>query len=305
MTRLSALLTLVLAINAAPVLAQRQLQASAGGKPPQAAASEVNNVEFEMMTWPEVKAAIEAGKTTALVYTGGTEQRGPQNVNGGHNLMARETVRAIAVRLGNAIALPVLPYTPNNASAQLPGTIGLTNDLLGAILERISEQAIVTGFKTVVLMGDHGGGQPNVYRDTAAKLEAKYAPQGIHVFYCDDVYTKRQADFDAYLKSQNLPTGGHASIPDTSEMLYLGGDKGWVRKELIKTALGDPVGGGGRGRGEPADPNAPPPPPRLNNGISGDARASSVELGKREFEMKIDYAVKQIQALMAAAKPQG
>jgi len=29
-------------------------------------------VEFEMMTWPEVKAALEAGKTTALVYTGGT-----------------------------------------------------------------------------------------------------------------------------------------------------------------------------------------------------------------------------------------
>src|SRR5207302_2982772 len=80
-------------------------------------------VEFEMMTWPEVKAALQAGKTTALVYTGGTEQRGPQNVNGGHNLMARETVKAIALKLGNAIALPVLPYTPNNASATLPGTI--------------------------------------------------------------------------------------------------------------------------------------------------------------------------------------
>ena len=57
-------------------------------------------VEFEMMTWPEVKAALAAGKTSALIYTGGTEHRGPQNVNGGHNLMARETVKAIAVKLG-------------------------------------------------------------------------------------------------------------------------------------------------------------------------------------------------------------
>src|SRR5215204_5968957 len=81
-------------------------------------------VEFEMMTWPEVKAAMDAGKTTALFYTGGTEQRGPQNANGGHNLMARATVKAIALKLGNAIAMPVLPYTPNNASANLPGTIG-------------------------------------------------------------------------------------------------------------------------------------------------------------------------------------
>src|ERR1044071_9630884 len=78
-------------------------------------------VEFEMMTWPEVKQALAAGKTTALFYTGGTEQRGPQNVNGGHNLMGREVVKAIALRLGNAIALPVLPHPPKNAHAHPPG----------------------------------------------------------------------------------------------------------------------------------------------------------------------------------------
>ena len=66
-------------------------------------------VEFENMTWAEVKEALAAGKTTALYYTGGTEQRGPQNVNGGHNYMARATVKAIALALGNAIAMPVLP----------------------------------------------------------------------------------------------------------------------------------------------------------------------------------------------------
>jgi hypothetical protein len=115
-------------------------------------------VEFEMMTWPEVKDALAAGKTTASIYTGGTEQRGPQNVNGGHNLMGRETVKAIALRLGNAIALPVLPYSPNRASATLPGTIGLTNEILAIVLERITEEAIVTGFRNVILMGDHGGG---------------------------------------------------------------------------------------------------------------------------------------------------
>jgi hypothetical protein len=100
---------------AAPAFAQRP-----------AASAKAPLVEFEMMTWPEVKAAIDGGKTTALVYTGGTEQRGPQNVNGGHTLMGREIVKRIALKLGNAIALPVLPYTPNNASAALPGTIGLT-----------------------------------------------------------------------------------------------------------------------------------------------------------------------------------
>src|SRR5690606_16065473 len=101
--------------------------------------------------------------------------------------------------LGNAIFMPVLPFTPNNASAKMPGTIGLTNDLLGAVLERITEQTIVNGFKNVILMGDHGGGQPAVYQQVAAKLDAKYAPQGIHVYYCDAVYKAANDAFNDYL----------------------------------------------------------------------------------------------------------
>src|SRR3954469_3684481 len=253
----------------------------------QQAAGPTSEVEFEMMTWPEVKAAIAAGKTTALIYTGGTEQRGPQNVNGGHNLMAHETVKAIAIKLGNAIALPVLPYTPNSASAQLPGTIGLTPEILGLVLERISEEAIKTGFKNVVLMQDHGGGT-NVYGEVAKKLDAKYAPQGVHVYFCDEVYAKAQGDFDKWLKDNGYPSSSHAGIPDTSEMWYLGGEE-WTRSALIKTAVGDTLP-----RGAARDPNAP----RVNNGISGDARRSTKELGKKAFEQKVDYAVRQIQTFI-------
>lgn len=273
------------------------LSAAAAFAQPSKPTAKKELVEFEMMTWPEVKAAIAAGKTTALFYTGGTEQRGPQNVNGGHTLMGREIVRTIALRLGNAIAMPVLPYTPNNASAELPGTIGLTPEILAAILERVSEQAIATGFKNVVIMGDHGGGQPQTYATVAKKLDAKYAPEGKHVFFCDEVYAKAQGDFDKWLTEKGYPTSSHAGIPDTSTMLYLGGDKGWVRKELIPTAEGDPPPPGARGQGRgQADPNAPP---RKNNGITGDARRSTAALGKMAFDIKIDYAVKQIQGFLA------
>ncbi len=257
-------------------------------------------VEFEMMTWPEVKAALAAGKTTALFYTGGTEQRGPQNVNGGHNLMGKATVKAIALRLGNAIAMPVLPYTPNNATAELPGTIGLTDDLLAAILERISEQAITTGFKNVILMGDHGGGQPRTYAEVARKLDEKYAPQGIHVYYCDEVYKKAQEDFDSWLLAHGYPRSLHAGIPDTSEMLYLGADQGWVRKELLKDALGDPVPQ--LGQRESNNQTVTTPTIRRNNGISGDARRSTPELGKKAFDTKVEYAVGQIQNFLAKQK---
>jgi creatinine amidohydrolase/Fe(II)-dependent formamide hydrolase-like protein len=234
-------------------------------------------VEFEMMTWPEVKAAIEGGKTTALVYTGGTEQRGPQNVNGGHTLMGRAQVKDIALKLGNAIALPVLPYTPNNASASLPGTIGLTPELLSAVLERIADQAIKTGFTNVILMGDHGGGQPAAYEVVAKKLDSIYAPQGKHVYFCDQVYKTANGAFDDFLKSQNMPVSSHAGIPDTSEMMYLGGDLGWVRADQLANAV--------------TDKDHP-------NGISGDARPSTKELGKKIFDMKTDFAVKQIRSMV-------
>ncbi len=291
-----ALLTVpVLALSATLAFAQ----ATPAARP---TAKKAQNNEFAMMTWPEVKAAIAAGKTTALVYTGGTEQRGPQNVNGGHTLMGTEIVKTIAARLGNALWLPVLPYTPNNASADLPGTIGLTPEILGAVLERITDQAMATGFKNVVIMGDHGGGQPATYAEVAKKMDAKYSPEGKHVVFCDRVYAAAQGDFDDWLVAHGYPRSSHAGIPDTSTMMYLGGDKGWVRKDLIATAEGDPVPppgarGQGRGRGA-ADPNAPP---RKNNGISGDARRSSVALGKQAFDVKIEYAVKQIPELLANA----
>src|SRR5438270_8723249 len=193
-------------------------------------------VEFEKMTWVEVKAALAAGKTTALIYTGGVEQRGPQNANGGHNLIAHAVVEAIARKLGNAIFLPVLPYTPNDAEA-LPGTIGITSELLAAILERIAEESILNGFRNVILMSDHGGGQPQVYEEVAKKLDRRYRPNGIRVFYCDQVYRAANDAFDQYLAQHGYPLGLHGYLYDTSQMMYLDKDNTWVRRVLVSSAV--------------------------------------------------------------------
>jgi len=252
-----------------------------------------NLVDFGMMTWVEVKAAIDQGKTTALVYNGGTEQRGPQNVNGGHNLMAPPTVDAIALKLGNAIAAPVLPFSPNNANPALPGTIGITAETFKDVNREVAEQLIRNGFKNVVLMGDHGGGQKEL-ADLATELDAKYTGQGIRVIFCGDVYQKAQDDFDKWCAEHGYGYGGHANISDTSEMIYLGGTKGWVRMDLLPVSVGNPV----PAPGQKAEH-------KVNNGIQGDARRSSAALGKRYFDMKVDYAVKQIHQLLDSGKPAG
>ena len=122
-------------------------------------------------------------------------------------------------------------------------------------------------------MGDHGGGQPAVFAEVAKKLDAKYAPQGKHVYFCDEVYKKAQDDFDKWLVAHGYPRSSHAGIPDTSEMLV-------PRRRQGLGPYGADSDGRGRsgsaarrarpGRGTP-DPNAPP---RKNNGITGDARRS-------------------------------
>jgi len=194
--------------------------------------------------------------------------------------------------------MPVLSYTPNNASADLPGTIGLTGDILALVIERIAEQSIQSGFKNVVLMGDHGGGQgplgpKNVYDTVAKKLDAKYAPQGIHVYYCDQVYAPANAEFDRITVAKGLPLGAHAGISDTSEMMYLekGHGDDWVRKDELKNAVGIPL-----------TPDGKPAGDGPKNGIMGDARPSTVELGKLMFDTKVAYAVKQIQTFIPPKK---
>jgi creatinine amidohydrolase len=246
--------------------------------------AQTKSLDFELMTWPELKQAIAQGKTTALLFNGGVEQRGPQGVSGAHNFVAHALALEIAGKLGNAIAAPTIPFSMNNgASAELPGTIGISGPLFAAVNEEVAGQLIKNGFKNIVLMGDHGGGQKEL-SDVAKKLDAKHAADGIRVVYCSDVYTRAGAEFNQWLKDHNLPVGSHASIKDTSELWYLGGGKGWIRQDQIATAVGGPG---------------------HKNGISGDARKSSPEIGKVISDMKVNNAVAQIRKLLSATSAAG
>jgi creatinine amidohydrolase len=247
-------------------------------------------VDIELLTWPEIYKAIhEQGKTTVLLFNGGTEQRGPQGVTGAHNFIAQATADQIARKLGNALVAPVIPYSINRANADLPGTIGISGKTFADINEEVAEQLIANGFKNVVLLGDHGGGQKEL-REVATKLDAKWAPQGVRVVYSDGPYTQANQEFFAWLDKNGYPPSEHAGIPDTSELLYLEGNQRWIRKELLPTAVGDPP----RKPGEPRDLNAK----QIKNGISGDARRSSYALGKRFIDLKVADGVAQIQELL-------
>src|SRR5206468_6866184 len=165
-------------------------------------------VEIELMTYPEIYSAIHnQGKTTVLIYNGGTEQRGPHAVLGGHTFMARAIAPMIARKLGNALVAPVLPFSINPAGGvdpKMPGSVALAPELFQRVNESVVDSMVKNGFKNIVLMGDHGGGQDELNK-LAETLDAKYRSQGVHVYFCGDVYEESRREFAEWLTSKHLP----------------------------------------------------------------------------------------------------
>jgi len=63
--------------------------------------AQVKSVYIEQLTWPEIRAAMTAGYTTAIIYTGSLEQNGPHMVLGKHNVVAPAGGGADRARAGS------------------------------------------------------------------------------------------------------------------------------------------------------------------------------------------------------------
>jgi creatinine amidohydrolase len=174
---------------------------------PMAAADEV---WMEEMTVLEIRDAIKAGKTTAIILTGGVEQNGPYLPTGKHNFVLSAMGGPIARRLGNALVAPIITLEPGNINT--PSCFGCTFVSAATYRAIMSDMATALrgqGFKNIVFMGDSGGNQ-NAMRASADSLTAKWAaepvpaaPQGlpatsnarparahfIEAYYRDDIWS--------------------------------------------------------------------------------------------------------------------
>ena len=74
----------------------------------------LDSVWIEELTYMEVRDAMKAGKTTALVFAGSTEQNGPYLAGGKHQYAIRLVGEAIARKLGNALIAPVIALEAGN-----------------------------------------------------------------------------------------------------------------------------------------------------------------------------------------------
>jgi len=272
-------------------------------------------VEIEMLTHSEISDKIHnEGKTSVLIMTGGTEERGPHDVLGGHTFMAHNKGVEIAKKLGNALVAPVLPIavsaTGLRENTNTPGGVQLPPDVFKSVQVAEIESMAMNGFKDIFLMGDHGGGQQEM-RQAAEEEDKKLSAKGVRVYYIGDFYTKSHDDIDLYFYEHKLPIGGHGAVMDTSEMMYWEPAPGMYVRPIYKTVPFDstgqtpeqwkaardarlagqpaPTGGGQRGQ------SGPP----VNNGLTGDPHPSSKEIGKVMVDIGVNNAVAQIKKLTA------
>ncbi|MGH7555889.1 MAG: creatininase family protein [Longimicrobiales bacterium] len=243
-----------------------------------------DTVYLEELTWEEVKASINGGKTSVIIATAGTEQKGPHMVMGEHKFILEYTTNQIARALGNALVAPIITYVPEGSwdpprgHMRMAGTITLPNDRFMVLLEHTAKSLKAGGFKDINFIGDSGGNQ-NGMRDVAAKLNQEWQESVNRAHFIGDYYEKSHADGAKYLVANaGVPeneANGHAGVMDTSEMMFVNANHVRLNKRA--------PGGGFEG-----------------SGVTGDPTKATAALGEAILKIKIDNAVAQIKASISA-----
>jgi creatinine amidohydrolase/Fe(II)-dependent formamide hydrolase-like protein len=248
-------------------------------------------IMLEEMTSTELRARIDGGATTAIIPIGGTEQSGPFIALGKHNVRAAVLARTIAQKLGNAVVAPVVAYVPEGSITppaghmKFAGTLSIPESTFEDLLFATGQSLRQHGFRHVVFIGDHGGYQKSETR-VAQRLNKAWAKDGKDskggalalLAYYDVTQEAYITDLEkrGYSKAE---IGLHAGLADAALMLAT--DKSLVRTEALA-------------RG---------PAPTVNDGVRGDARRATAELGKLGVQRIVDTSVAAISAFAAHGAP--
>jgi creatinine amidohydrolase len=215
------LLLLVAVAIAPPVCAQATNAA-------RAAADTVSTREMDRINWMEFREVVPSRIQTVLLPTGTLEPHGVVN-NGADNTAPLAIARQIARRT-NAMIAPVLPYGMTGSMEAYPGAFQITEAAYRPFVKQILEGLAKNGFRNIVIVNGHGGGQTAVLTSVAAEVAAERRVRTLVVnwwSYASDV-TKQVFGED----------GGHAGLNETAFVQAI--DPTLVHPERYKDDLATP-----------------------------------------------------------------
>jgi len=166
----------------------------------------VSTREMERINWMEFRETVPAKINTVLLPTGTLEPHGVAN-NGADITAPVAICRQIAKRL-NAMIAPVLPYGMTGSMEAYPGAFQITESAYRPFIKQVMEGLARNGFKNIIIVNGHGGGQTAVLSAVASEVSAEKKVRAMVVnwwSYCSDV-TKQVFGED----------GGHAGWNETA-----------------------------------------------------------------------------------------
>ena len=236
-----------------------------------------DTVFIDELTWEETRDLLKAGKTTAIIPTGGTEKNGYHMILGKHNYVVTHAANNMARKLKNALVAPTVQYVPegNPDSPNRPGVISHPSPAFDMLLDAAARSLKAHGFKDILLIGDSGGNQSGL-TNVATKLNEEWKGTEYRAYALTDYYGSGREHYRAWLMAaygyDDQIIGSHAGISDTSQLLFV--RPAGVRKDQLK-----PWGG-----------------PR-DSGVSGDPMKATAEIGKMGIEFKVNAAIAQFNQL--------
>src|SRR6478672_12349178 len=117
----------------------------------------VSTREMERINWMEFKEVVPSKITTVILPTGTLEPHGVIN-NGADNTAPFAMAKTIARRT-NALVAPTLPYGITGSLEAYPGAFQITEAAYRPFVKQILEGLVKNGFRSIIIMNGHGGGQ--------------------------------------------------------------------------------------------------------------------------------------------------
>jgi creatinine amidohydrolase len=134
------------------------------------------NRRIDLMTWPEIRRHLSAGRDTIVVAFGATEQHGPHLPLATDTLLGDELAARVAEQL-DALVAPTIAIGCSSHHHAFAGTLSLTDSTFSAIVGDMVESFARSAFRRAVLLPSHGGN----FAPLAAALAAVPQYPDLHV----------------------------------------------------------------------------------------------------------------------------
>ena len=128
----------------------------------------VSTREMDRINWMEFRDTVPSKVKTVLLPTGTLEPHGVIN-NGADNTAPTAMAKTIARRT-NAMIAPTLPYGITGSMEAYPGAFQITEAAYRPFVKQILEGLVKNGFRNIIILNGHGGGQTAVLQSVASEV---------------------------------------------------------------------------------------------------------------------------------------